>query len=460
MRSATFPATVLMCGAMFGLPSNRARAQAPSSSVQGKPELRRLVGAIGADGIEHTIRALVGFGTRNTLSSQADPKRGIGAARDWVYSEFLKLRDVSGGRLQVEKQTFLQPVASRIPQPTSLTNLVAILPGDLPADRQRYVVVSGHYDSICTDPTDADHDAPGANDDGSGTAAVLAMARAMVPYHYHATLVFLVVAGEEQGLYGSAYFAEQAKQAHWRIEAMLDNDIIGSSHGANGEHDDRSVRLFSEGVPTDETQAQAALRRSVGGENDGPSRQLARFIKEVGERAVPGMRVDLIYRRDRYLRGGDHIPFLERGYPAVRFTEPHEDYRHQHQNVRVENGVQYGDLPEFVDFRYVAQVARVNAAALATLALAPDVPADAGIVTRRLTNDTELRWSANQDPNLAGYEVVWRATTAPTWTHHRFVGKVTNYVFPGLSKDDFFFGVRAVDRAGHASPVAFPRPMR
>lgn len=270
----------------------------------------------------------------------------------------------------------------------------------------------------------------------------------------------MTVAGEEQGLYGSTYMAEQAKQGGWHIEAMLDNDIIGSSHGANGEHDDRSVRLFSEGVPTDETPAQAALRRSVGGENDGPSRQLARFIKEVGERAVPGMRVDLIYRRDRYLRGGDHIPFLERGYPAVRFTEPHEDYHHQHQDVRVENGVQYGDLPEFMDFRYVAQVARINAAALATLALAPDVPADAGIVTRRLTNDTELRWTAGKEPELAGYEVVWRETTAPAWTHHRFVGNVTSYVFPGLSKDDFFFGVRAVDRAGHFSPVAFPRPVR
>jgi hypothetical protein len=423
-------------------------------------DIRKIVREIRPANIERTIRTLVSFGTRNTLSAQDDPKRGIGAAGDWLYSEFSKLREASGGRLRIAKQTFLQPRAARVPQPTPLTNIVATLPGDLPENEQRYVIVSGHYDSICSNPTDAVHDAPGANDDASGTAAVLEMARVMVPYRYHATIVFLCVAGEEQGLLGSTYFAEQAKKNGWRVESMFTNDIVGGTTGGNGVHDDRSVRVFSEGIPSDETPAQALVRRSIGGENDSASRQLARFIKEAGERYVPGMKVTLIYRRDRYLRGGDHIPFNERGFPAVRFTEPNEDYRHQHQNVRTENGTAYGDLPEFVDFPYVAQVARVNAASLALLALAPAPPQNVGIVTRRLTNDTDLQWSAGSEPDIAGYEIVWRETTSPLWTHSRAVGKVTQATIPGISKDDYLFGVRVVDTHGHRSPVAFPKPMR
>src|SRR5207244_7200371 len=230
---------------------------------------------------------------------------------------------------------------------------------------------------MCTSPTDAKCDAPGANDDGSGTAAVLEIARVMAKYNFDATIIFMTVAGEEQGLLGSTYFAEQAKKNNLNIEAMFTNDIIGSSLGGNGVHDARTVRVFSEGVPSNETQQEAATRRSVGGENDSPSRQLARFIKEVGERYVSGMTVQMIYRRDRCGSGGDHQPFLERGYPAIRFTEPNEDYHHQHQNVRVENGVQFGDLPEFDDFNFIANVTRVNAAALSTLALAPARPKNA-----------------------------------------------------------------------------------
>ncbi len=423
------------------------------------PELSRIVREIQPTRIERTIRTLVGFGTRNTLSAQDDPKCGIGAARDYLYNEFLQLQTLSGGRLRVEKQTFVQPVAPRVPKPTPLTNIVAILPGDLPASQTRYVLVSGHYDSICTSPTDAIHDAPGANDDASGSAAVLEIARALVPYHYSATLVFLCVAGEEQGLLGSTYFAEQAKKEGWQIEAMFTNDIIGGTTGGNGVHDDRTVRVFSEGVPSNETEAQATVRRSVGGEDDAPSRQLARFIQETAEKHVRACKVTLIHRRDRYGRGGDHIPFAERGYAAVRFTEPNEDYHHQHQDVRTENGVIYGDLPEFVDFAYVANVARVNAAALAALALAPDVPHNVGLLTRRLTPDTDLQWDASPDPNIKGYEIVWRETTASRWTKSLFVGKVTKYTVVGLSKDNFFFGVRAVDSQGRKSPVAFPRPM-
>ena len=443
--------------ALLGL---AACAQRTAPTGREEPSIPRIVSEIRADRIERTIRSLVAFGTRNTLSSQDDPKRGIGAARDWLFDEFSKLRDSSGGRLRVEKQTFIQPVAPRIPRPTPLTNIVATLPGDLPPDRQRYILVSGHYDSICSNPTDAEHDAPGANDDASGSAAVLEIARAMAPYHFPATIVFMCVAGEEQGLDGSTYFAEQASLQNWHIEAMLDNDIIGGTLGGNGVHDDRSVRLFSEGIPSNETDAEARTRKSVGGEEDSRSRQLARFIKETARRYVPGMKVTLIARRDRYGRGGDHIPFNERGYAAVRFTEPNEDYHHQHQNVRTENGIVYGDLPEFVDYRYVANVARVNAAALAALAMAPDVPAGAGIVTSRLTTDTDLAWQKSADPEVAGYEIVWRDTIAPDWTHALSVGNVDRFTMKGISKDNFLFGIRAVDRSGRRSPAAYPRPVR
>jgi hypothetical protein len=423
-------------------------------------EISRIVGQIRPENIEHTITTLVSFGTRNTLSVQDDPKRGIGAARDWLAAEFTRISQESGGRLKVEQQAFIQPVAARVPKPTKLTNIVATLPGSDTGAAQRVIIVSGHYDSMCTSPTDAEHDAPGANDDASGSAAVVEMARVMSHYRFRATIVFMCVAGEEQGLLGSTYFAEQAKLQNMPIEAMLTNDIIGSSLGANGVHDPHSVRLFSEGISSLETEAQARTRQSVGGEDDSISRQLARFLKESAERYVHGMRVTLVSRRDRYGRGGDHIPFTERGYAAVRFTEPNENYNHQHQNVRVENGIQYGDLPQYDDFSYIANVARVNAAGIAVMARAPLPPQGVGISTGRQSPDTDLKWTASSDPEVVGYEVVWRTTTEPTWTHARMVGKVAAYTVVGLSKDNYFFGVRAVDKQGHRSPVTFPRPVR
>ncbi len=419
-----------------------------------------MLSEIDARNIERTIRQLVSFGTRNTLSEQDNPKRGIGAARDWIYNEFLKIRAESGGRLRVEKQSFEQAKAARVPEPTMITNLVATLPGTQTVSEERIYVVSGHYDSMCTSPTDAKCDAPGANDDASGVAAVIEMARVMSKRRFDATIIFMAVAGEEQGLLGATYFAEQAKQKKWNIEAMFTNDIVGNTLGGNGVRDRQTLRVFSEGVPSNESEAEGNTRRGVGGENDSTSRQLARLIKEAGTAYVPRVNVMMVYRRDRYLRGGDHIPFLERGFPAVRFTEPNEDYTHQHQNVRTENGVRYGDLPEFVDFAYIAQVARVNAAALSTLALAPAMPKNVGIVTKRLTNDTDLQWDANKEPDLAGYEIVWRETTGAVWTNARNVGNATSYTMKGMSKDNYFFGVRAVDREGNRSPVSFPRPVR
>ena len=422
------------------------------------PEIQKMVREVSARNIEASIRKLVSFGTRNTLSEQDNPNRGIGAARDWIFSEFERFNRECGGCMAVEKQSFTQPKANRIPEPTVLTNVIATLRGT--TDPGRIYVVSGHYDSMCTSPTDAKCDAPGANDDASGTAAVIELARVMSKRKFDATIVFMGVPGEEQGLLGAAHYAQQAVDKKMDIEAMFTNDIVGGVTTKKNSQFRNRVRIFAEGVPSSETEQQAGTRRSVGGENDSPARQLGRYIKEQSDRYLTNFKAWVIYRRDRYGRGGDHIPFLERGFAAVRFTEPDEDYTHQHQNVRVENGVQYGDLPEYVDFEYTANVTRVNLIALASLANAPAKPRNVGIVTGRLTNDTELKWDANDDADIASYEVVWRDTTSPEWTNSVNVGNVITYIAKDMSKDNYFFGVRAVDRNGNKSPVVYPRPMR
>jgi hypothetical protein len=446
----------------FVLPAANAPAHAKTRSAAHphapSPELRAMLREIDPGRIQSDIHALVGFGTRHTLSSQDDPQRGIGAARDWIFDQLQGYATASQGRMTVEKQSFVQPPGPRNPTPVTVTNLVATLRGTQPESGNRVYVVSGHYDSRCTDVLDFTCDAPGADDDASGVAAVLELARVMAKRQFDATIVFMAVAGEEQGLYGSTFYAAQAKAQNKDVEGMFTNDIIGSSTSDSGQRDPFTVRLFSEGVPTSETPAQAALRQSIGGENDGPSRQLARYVKEVGENSATKMHVRLIWRRDRYLRGGDQIPFLQQGYPAARFTEPAENFAHQHQDVRVENGVQFGDLEQFVDFGYVARVARVNGAALANLALGPATPRNARIDTTQLTNDTTLTWNANPEPDLAGYEIVWRESTAPLWEHTIPVGNVTSYTIKGLSKDNVQVGVRAVDKDGYRSPVAFPLP--
>lgn len=435
-----------------------AYGQATAPKTSPNPEIQKMIKEVSAKNIEATIRKLVSFGTRNTLSEQDNPNRGVGAARDWIYGEFQKISADCSGCLTVEKQTFLQAKAPRVPEPTNLTNVIATLRGT--SDPDRVYVVSGHYDSMCTSPTDAKCDAPGANDDASGTATVIELARVMSKRKFDATIVFMTVPGEEQGLLGATHFAQQALEKKMNIEAMFTNDIVGGVTSQKNSPNRNRVRVFAEGVPSNETEQQAGTRRSVGGENDSQSRQLARFIKEQADRYLKNFRVWMIYRRDRYLRGGDHIPFLERGFSAVRFTEADEDYTHQHQNVRTENGVFYGDTPEFVDFEYTANVARINLIALASLASAPARPKNVGIVTARLTNDTDLKWDASTDNDLAGYEVVWRDTTEPEWTHSKFVGNVTNWTAKSMSKDNYFFGVRALDKDGNKSPVVYPRPMR
>src|SRR3954470_14287478 len=420
----------------------------------------RMLAEIDRRRVERYDRKLASFGTRHTLSSQDDPNRGIGAARDWLTARFKQFAARSGGRMTVEQQSFIAPPGPRVPQPTRVTNVVATLRGTQSASARRTYVVSGHYDTRCTDVLDPNCEQPGADDDASGVSAVLEMARVMAKRRWDATIVFMAVAGEEQGLLGSTYFAEQAKQANVDIEGMFTNDIIGSSLGQNGVRDRRHVRLFAQSAPNDETPQEAADRRTTGGENDSPPRQLARYAKDAAESTTTGMKVRIVYKRDRYLRGGDHIPFLDRRYPAARFTEVNEDYRHQHQNVRTEDGVQFGDLPRFVDFNYITRVARVNAAALAGLASAPATPKDVRVHTGELSNDTDLEWAPNAEPDLAGYEIVYRDTVAPYWTHVIRAGKrTTRKHVIGITKDNFLFGVRAVDRSGNRSPAAFPRPV-
>lgn len=457
MRTKALTIALVLTG--FSVP-RVTEGQTSRSDVTARPNpsIKKMVSQVSASNIEATIRKLVSFHTRHTLSETESDARGIGAAREWIKSELERYSRDSGGRLQVEFDQFTQEPGGRIPRAVKIVNVVATLPGLRAESKDRIYVVSGHYDSRVSNVMDTASFSPGANDDASGTAAVMELARVMSKQEFDATLVFMAVAAEEQGLQGATHWAEMAKTRNLNIAGMITNDIVGSSRAADGRVDRTHVRLFAEGVaPAREMSDELRGLVRAGGENDSPARQLARYIKEVGERYVTGMNVTIVYRRDRHLRGGDHSPFLDRGYAAVRLTEPNEDYRHQHQNVRVENGVQYGDLPEFVDFQYVAQVTRVNAAALASLALAPSAPKNVEM-EMRLENDTTLRWDANKEPDLAGYQIVWRETTSPVWQHRISVGNATRYTLKRVSKDNYIFGVRAVDKEGNPSPAIHARP--
>jgi len=427
------------------------------------PLIEQIVQHISAKRIDANIKKLVSFGTRHTESDTVSDTRGIGAARRWIKAE---LDHCSQGQLEVSFDSFIEPAGRRLSKPTEIVNVVATLKGR--SNPERLYVVSGHYDSRASDVMDAHSDAPGANDDASGSAAVIEMActfaQAVAQQKqnpFDATIVFMTVAAEEQGLIGAGHWAQQARAQNLDVAGMFTNDIIGSSRSEHGEIDNKQVRLFAEGIPAvKELPDSIRSLIATGGENDSISRQLARHVKEIGERYVPGFKVSIVQRRDRYLRGGDHIPFLERGYAALRFTEPNEDFNHQHQDIRVEKGVQLGDLPEFVDTDYTANVARVNAAALASLALAPAAPSKVQVKTQQLENDTHLVWQANTDADLAGYRVVWRETTSSLWQGALYVGKVTDFRVLGKSKDNYLFGVQAVDINGNVSVASYPLPLR
>ena len=430
------------------------KAAAASEPATEQPLLRELVTAVSPSELNATISTLVSFGTRHTLSETGSDARGIGAARRWVQGRFADLSARCGNCLELAtpSQTFNGP---RVPQPTEVMDIVAIQRGS--GDANRVILITGHLDSRVTDIMNFSSDAPGANDDASGVAAVMEAARILTKHRFRATLVYAALSGEEQGLYGGKVLAEYAQAQGWQVEADLNNDIIGNSHGEDGVHDNSTVRVFSEGTKALETAAQANRRRYNGGEVDSPSRNIARFMATLADRYLTNLRVQMVYRTDRFGRGGDQLAFLELGFPAVRVTEAHEDYTHQHQDTRVENGVRYGDTIEFVDFDYLAQVTRLNLVALAAMANAPAPPKGVNI-EGAVTPNTTLRWQAQ--PGAAGYRVWWRATTDPQWKYSRYVAadaaQPARLTLENVVIDDWFFGVSAVSADGYESPVVFP----
>jgi hypothetical protein len=444
-----------------GLTAQNTGTPASAGPMPADPEIAAALREVSAEHIRGNIEKLVSFGTRSTISAQDAQSiaagRGIGAAREWIKAEFERYSKECGGCLEVRTDTFNQQPADRIPQPTVITNVYAVLKGTDAENAKRIVLVTGHYDSRRSDILDAEGDAPGANDDGSGTAVSLECARVLSKLKFPATIIFLTVAGEEQGLNGSHHFAEMAKQQGWDVEAALNNDIVGGDKSAEQDHS--VVRVFSEGLPAAATEQDIRRIRALGGENDSTSRELARYIYDVGGSYDTGVKPMLVFRLDRYLRGGDHYSFNEQGFAGVRFTEYREDFHHQHQNVRTENGIEYGDLPKFVDFDYVANVARLNAATLASLASAPAPPADVHLVTKNLENDSTLSWDASPGGRAEGYEILWRTTTAPEWEYVQKVGAVTRATVK-VSKDNVIFAVRAVDSQGHRSLPVVPTPER
>ena len=428
------------------------------------PQIAAALKNISAQRVQQTVEKLVSFQTRHTLSSDqpASTEKGINRAAEWIKSQFETYSKACGGCLEVKTDEFTQEPGNRVPKPTKLTNVYAILRGSDPANTSRIVLVTGHYDSRNSETNDATGASPGANDDGSGTAVSLECARVLSQHKFPATIIFLTVAGEEQGLYGSAHFAKMAKAQNWNIEAVLNNDIVGGDKtpGASTQ-DPHTVRVFSEGIPMNASESEIKLIRSLGGENDGASRQLARYIASVSKEYLPVGEFHplVVFRRDRYLRGGDHTSFNEQGFAAVRFTEYRENYDHQHQNVRTENGVEYGDLPKFVDYDYVGNVARLNAATLASLASAPAPPAKVRILTKALVNDSTLVWEASPGGLATGYLVFWRDTGAPDWQYAQSFGNVTQATVP-ISKDNVIFAVQATDTKGHRSLPVVPVPER
>ncbi len=436
--------------ALAGIAALAAAGTSPASADQ--PLLREISSAAEPARLQGTIRTLVGFGTRHTLSETASPKRGIGAARRWVQSRFTEIGRDCGGCLEI-----VMPAESftgeRVPTATDVVDVVAIQKGG--SDPDRVIIVTGHIDSRVSDPMNATADAPGADDDASGVAVVLEAARILSRFKFAATIVYGVLSGEEQGLYGGKVLANYAKARGWRVEADLNNDIVGASRGQNGVLDNTRVRLFSEGTRDVETAAEAKQRRFEGGENDSASRNLARYAKSVAESYLPNWNVALIYRLDRFGRGGDHSAFNAVGYPAVRFTEGAEDYRHQHQDLRTENGVRYGDLIEHLDFEYLAKVAATNMLTAASMAAAPAPPVQVKIAGA-VSPDTKISWGAAPGAPPALYRVHWRDTTSLQWTHARDAGLAETLTLANLAIDDFAFGVSSVSADGFESPIVFP----
>jgi len=432
--------------------------KSPATKNAPDPAIAAALGEVSPSQVQAAIEKLVSFHTRSTLSSGTPPApsgQGIVAAREWIRSEFERYSQACGACLEVKTDAFTEPAGERVPKATEIVNVYAVLRGTDAGDAKRIVLVTGHYDSRNSDNDNTTDAAPGANDDASGTAVSLECARVLSRLKFPATIIFLTVAGEEQGLYGSGHFAKMAKEQGWQLEALLNNDIVGGdrSEGRNPN----TVRVFSEGIPLSASDDDVRHIRGLGGESDSASRQIARYVAETATTFSTELKPTLVFRLDRYLRGGDHSAFNREGFAGVRFTEYCENYNHQHQNVRTENGVEYGDLAKFVDYDYVAKVARLNAATLASLASAPAPPGKVRLQTKELQNDSVLTWEAV--PRASAYEVLWRDTTSPTWDHREPAGNETHATLK-MSKDNVIFAVRSVDAAGHRSLAVVPQPER
>ena len=439
----------LATAAVFALAS----IQAQAGTAPADPQIAAIVARISPERLKADDAQLVAFGTRSTFSENLGDKRGVFAARAWIADQFREIAEASGGRMTVAFDGYVQKAdGKRIPRDVEISSVIATLTGDEPGGRT--YVISSHYDSRNSADADGTQDAPGADDNGSGTSAVIEAARALAVVPVHATVIFATYDSEEQGLFGSAHHAQALKAAGADVQGDLNNDIIGASVGDSGEKNPDLVRIFSEALPAGADPAKVNL---LGNENDSPSRELARFAEETGDRYVRGFHGDLIFRADRFLRGGDQESFTAAGYPAIRFVEPVETFAHQHQTPRTENGVEYGDFAKYMDFDYLARVTRYNVAVLASLALGPGRPASAFIEAKDLTNKTTLNWAAV--PGAMSYEVVRRKTTDAVWTSVTDAGSATSLTLP-FSKDNWLFGVRAVDAQGHRGVVAFPTPQR
>jgi hypothetical protein len=427
-------------------------------SAQKDPAIEKMVGEVSKDSLESYVRKMVSFGTRNTLSTQTDPTRGIGAARNWVLGRFNEYAKQSGGRLTaIIDTTTLQKDGRRVDTTLLLGNVMATLKGVDPNDK-RIFIISGHLDNMRSNVLDRLGDAPGANDDASGVAAVMECVRIMSKRSFPATIIFVAVSGEEQGLLGSTFLAEKAKKENWNVQAVLNNDIMGGNNeNEANKASNNQVRVFSEGLSVLDTGRTATTIRNLGLENDGKARQLARYVKEIGERYVKNLKIVMVYRNDRFLRGGDHTPFVQRGFAAVRITEMNENYNHQHQDVRMENGVQFGDLPEYMDFEYLRKNTAMNLGTLANLAKSPSIPQEVKVETRKLTNYTNLTWKVPESGKVKGYNVLMRETTSPVWEKKMFTTD-TKMDLP-YSKDNYFFAVQSVSEDGNESLPVIPTPV-
>ena len=422
------------------------------------PQIENMLKDVSADSLKSYILKLVNFGTRNTLSTQSDNKRGIGAARNWVLNRFNEFAQESGGRLTAYIDTItLQPDGRRINRPVLLGNVVATLKGTDPEDN-RIFMISGHLDNMRTNVMDSTGDAPGANDDASGVAALMECARVMSKHAFPATIIFVAFSGEEQGLLGANYMAEKAKNQNFNIEALLNNDIMGSNNSNETNIiNNTKIRVFSEGLSLQDTGRNATSVRSLGLENDGKARQLARYIKETGERYVDNLEVIMVYRNDRFLRGGDHTPFVLKGFAAIRICEMNENYTRQHQNVRLEDGIQYGDLPEYLDYEYLRKNTCLNLCNLANLSKSPSMPQEVRIDTRKLTNFSNLSWKAPKSGKAKGYFVLMRETTSPVWQKKFFTADLK--IELPYSKDNYFFAVQSVSEDGNEGLPVVPLPI-